>query len=180
MKSVGIADSKLMLVKGDIALEEADAVVNAANDALWMGSGVAGAIKKAGGSEIEEEAVSKGPIKIGEAILTGSGKLKSKYVIHAAVMGQDLSTDADKIRSALLSSFQLAEEKGINSLSVPAFGTGAGGFSISACAEIMIRESIEFLQRSANIKLLKIILFSESDLELFEDKLEEFFSERQK
>jgi len=143
----------LILVKGDLALEESDAIVNAANNVLWMGSGVAGAIKKVGGREIEEEAVSKGPIDIGEAILTSSGNLKSKYVIHAAVMGQDLSTDADNIRRALISSLDLAEQEGLNSLSVPAFGTGVGGFSINACADIMIRETINFLQRSVNIKL---------------------------
>lgn len=166
------------MVKGDIALEESDAIVNAANNVLWMGSGVAGAIKKEGGREIEEEAVSKGPIEIGEAILTGSGKLKSKYVIHAAVMGQDLSTDADNIKRALISSFDLAEQEGLNSISVPALGTGVGGFSIDACAEIMVRATINFLQRSQNIKLLKIVLFSDSDLEAFEGKLEEIFSRK--
>ena len=98
MNSIEISGSKLILLKGDIALEESDAIVNAANNVLWMGSGVAGAIKKEGGQEIEEEAVSKGPIDVGEAILTGSGKLKSKYVIHAAVMGQDLSTNAEIIK----------------------------------------------------------------------------------
>ena len=168
----------MILVKGDIALEESDAIVNAANNVLWMGSGVAGAIKKEGGKEIEEEAVSRGPIGIGEAILTGSGNLKSTYVIHAAVMGQDLSTDAGNIKRALISSFDLAEQKGLNSLSIPAFGTGVGGFSINACADIMLRETINFLQRSVNIKLVKVVLFSDSDLEVFKDKLEEIFSRK--
>jgi len=168
----------LILVKGDIALEESDAIVNAANNVLWMGSGVAGAIKKEGGSEIEDEAVSKGPIDIGEAILTGSGNLKSRYVIHAAVMGQDLSADADNIKKALISSFDLAEQKGLNSLSLPAFGTGVGGFSINACAEIILRETINFLQRSINLRLVKVVLFSDSDLEVFKDKLEEIFSRK--
>lgn len=166
------------MVKGDIALEESDAIVNAANNVLWMGSGVAGAIKKEGGREIEEEAVSKGPIEIGEAILTGSGTLKSKYVIHAAVVGQDLNTDADTIKKALISCFDLAEKRRLSSLSVPALGTGVGGFAIEACAEIMIREAINFLQRSVNIKLLKFVLFSEPDLEVFEQKLEEIFSRK--
>ncbi len=178
MKSIEISGAKLLLAKGDIALEESDAIVNAANNVLWMGSGVAGAIKKEGGQEIEEEAVSKGPIEIGEAILTGSGNLKSKCVIHAAVMGQDLSTDADTVKKALISSFDLAEQEGLNSISVPALGTGVGGFSIDACAEIMVRVTINFLQRSVNIKLVKIVLFSDSDLETFEGKLEEIFSRK--
>lgn len=168
----------MILVKGDIALEDSDAIVNAANNVLWMGSGVAGAIKKEGGREIEDEAVSKGPIDIGEAILTGSGNLKSRYVIHAAVMGQDLSANADNIKKALISSLDLAEQKRLNSLSIPAFGTGVGGFSINACAEIMLRETINFLQRSVNIKLVKVVLFSDSDLEVFKDKLEEIFSRK--
>ena len=168
----------MILVKGDIALEESDAIVNAANNVLWMGSGVAGAIKKEGGRKIEEEAVCKGPIDVGEAILTGSGNLKSKYVIHAAVMGQDLSADADTVKRALKSSLDLAEQEGLNSLSIPAFGTGVGGFSINACADIMIRETINFLQRSVNIKLVKVVLFSDSDLQVFKDKLEEIFSRK--
>ncbi len=179
MNSIEISGSKLILLKGDIALEDSDAIVNAANNVLWMGSGVAGAIKKEGGQEIEEEAVSKGPIDIGEAIITGSGKLKSKYVIHAAVMGQDLSTNADIVKRALISSFEIAEQKGLNSLSIPAFGTGVGGFSINACADIMIRETVDFLQRTVNVKSVKIVLFSDSDLEVFKSKLEEIFSRKQ-
>ena len=178
MKSIEISGAKLILEKGNIALEESDAIVNAANNVLWMGSGVAGAIKKEGGMEIEEEAVSKGPIDIGEAVLTGGGQLKAKYVIHAAVMGQDLSTDADIIRKALVSSLELAEQEGLNSLSFPALGTGVGGFSINACAEIMVRETIDFLQRSAKIKSVKIVLFSNSDLEVFKGKLREIFSRK--
>lgn len=178
MMSIEIAGAELQLVKGNIALEESDAIVNAANNVLWMGSGVAGAIKKEGGHGIEEEAVSKGPIEIGEAILTGSGKLKSKYVIHAAVVGQDLSTDATVIKKALMSSFDVAEQKKLKSLSIPAFGTGVGGFSINACAEIMLRECIDFLQRTANINLVRIVLFTDSDLEVFKDKLQEIFSRK--
>ena len=178
MKSIDISGARLILEKGNIALEESDAIVNAANNVLWMGSGVAGAIKKEGGGEIEEEAVSKGPIDIGEAILTGGGQLKSKYVIHAAVMGQDLSTDADIVKRALKSSLDLAEQEGLNSLSIPALGTGVGGFSIDACAEIMVREIIEFLQRSVKVRLVKIVLFNRSDLEVFRGKLKEIFSRK--
>ena len=178
MKSIDISGARLILEKGNIALEESDAIVNAANNVLWMGSGVAGAIKKEGGGEIEEEAVSKGPIDIGEAILTGGGQLKSKYVIHAAVMGQDLSADADIVKRALKSSLDLAEQEGLNSLSIPALGTGVGGFSIDACADIMVREIIEFLQRSVKVRLVKIVLFNRSDLEVFRGKLKEIFSRK--
>ncbi|MGH3016295.1 MAG: macro domain-containing protein, partial [Gaiellaceae bacterium] len=89
---------KLEVVEGDITRLEVDAIANAANDRLWMGAGVAGAIKNAGGEEIEHEAVAKGPIEVGDAVATGAGRLDARYVIHGAVMGQDLRTDADLIR----------------------------------------------------------------------------------
>ncbi len=92
---------KIQILEGDITKVSADALVNAANNHLRMGAGVAGAIRKAGGKEIEEEAIRKGPISVGEVVDTGAGKLPVKYIIHAAVMGQDLRTDAEKIRHAL-------------------------------------------------------------------------------
>jgi len=92
--------ARITLRQGDITPEETEAIVNAANSSLWMGGGVAGAIKRVGGREIEEEAVKKGPIPVGEAVVTGAGKLSCKYVIHAAVMGPDLVTDEEKIGAA--------------------------------------------------------------------------------
>src|ERR1051326_4155154 len=80
--------------EGDIAALEVDAIANAANDRLWMGAGVAGALKRSGGDEIEHEAVAKGPIAVGDAVATGAGRLPAKWVIHGAVMGQDLRTNA--------------------------------------------------------------------------------------
>jgi len=91
---------ELEVVEGDIAGLAVDAIANAANDRLWMGAGVAGAIKRTGGDEIEREAVAKGPIEIGDAVATGAGQLAARWVIHAAVMGQDLRTSADAIARA--------------------------------------------------------------------------------
>ena len=85
---------ELEVVEGDITELDVDAVANAANNELWMGAGVAGAIKRAGGSEIEREAVAQAPIAVGQAIATGGGNLRAKHVVHAAVMGQDLQTSA--------------------------------------------------------------------------------------
>ena len=85
---------------GDITELEVDAIVNAANNHLWMGAGVAGAILRKGGARIQTEAVAQGPIQIGDAVVTTGGDLKARPVIHAAVMGQDLTTDADKIARA--------------------------------------------------------------------------------
>ena len=126
------------MVEGDIAALEVDAVANAANDHLWMGSGVAGALKRAGGEEIEREAVAKGPIAIGDAVATGAGALRARWVIHAAVMGQDLVTSADAIRRATQRTLEVADGLGAESLALPAFGTGVGGFPLDECARLMV------------------------------------------
>ncbi len=129
---------ELEVVEGDIAALEVDAVANAANDRLWMGAGVAGALKRAGGEEIEREAVAKGPIVLGDAVATGAGRLPAGWVIHAAVMGQDLRTSAEAIASATRRTLEVADEIGAESLALPAFGTGVGGFPLDECARLMV------------------------------------------
>jgi O-acetyl-ADP-ribose deacetylase len=129
---------QLEVVEGNIAELEVDAIANAANNQLWMGAGVAGAIKGAGGEEIEREAVAKGPIEIGDAVATGAGALRADHVIHGAVMGQDLRTDADKIARTTRRVLEVADEVGARSLALPAFGTGVGGFPLEEAAAIMV------------------------------------------
>jgi O-acetyl-ADP-ribose deacetylase len=129
---------ELEVVEGNIATLEVDAIANAANNRLWMGAGVAGAIKGAGGDEIEREAVAKGPIEVGDAVATGAGSLPAKHVIHGAVMGQDLRTDAELVRKTTRRTLEVAEELGARSLALPAFGTGVGGFPLEECAAIMV------------------------------------------
>ncbi|MBU8933654.1 MAG: macro domain-containing protein [candidate division Zixibacteria bacterium] len=125
------------IIRGDITHVDTEAIVNAANNEFWMGAGVAGAIKNAGGQSIEDDAMIKGPVMPGEAVFSTAGKLPYKYVIHAAVMGQDLRTNDKLIRQATVSSLNLAEKLGIKSLAFPAFGTGVGGFPMTACANLM-------------------------------------------
>jgi len=139
---------RLEVVDGDIAALEVDAVANAANDRLWMGSGVAGALKRAGGDEIEREAVAKGPIPVGSAVATSAGRLPARWVVHAAVMGQDLQTSGDLIRRATRSALALADELGAGSLALPAFGTGVGGFPLDECARLMAEEVRAFEPRA--------------------------------
>jgi O-acetyl-ADP-ribose deacetylase (regulator of RNase III) len=131
---------ELEVVEGNIAELDVDAIANAANNHLWMGAGVAGAIKRAGGEEIEQEAVAQGPIVVGDAVATGGGRLKAQHVIHGAVMGQDLRTNAELVAQTTRRSLELADELGARSLALPAFGTGVGGFPLAECAEIMVRE----------------------------------------
>jgi O-acetyl-ADP-ribose deacetylase (regulator of RNase III) len=129
---------RLEVVEGDITVLDVDAVANAANNALWMGAGVAGAIKRAGGEEIEREAVAQGPIEVGEAVATGAGRLPAKHVLHGAVMGQDLRTNEQLVRRTTESCLALADELGCRSLALPAFGTGVGGLPLDDCARIMV------------------------------------------
>ena len=129
---------QLLVVEGDITELDVDAIANAANDHLWMGSGVAGAIKRVGGEEIEREAVGKGPIPLGSAVATAGGRLRARWVIHGAVMGQDLTTDADLVRRTTQSCLAVADELGARSLALPAFGTGVGGFALPECARLMV------------------------------------------
>ena len=129
---------ELEVVDGDITALDVDAIANAANNALWMGSGVAGAIKRAGGEEIEREAVGKGPIEVGDAVATGGGRLKARHVIHGAAMGQDLKTNAELVERTTRRCLEVADELGAESVALPAFGTGVGGFPVDECARVMV------------------------------------------
>jgi O-acetyl-ADP-ribose deacetylase (regulator of RNase III) len=155
-------NTTIKLHQGDITEFEADAIVNAANNHLWMGAGVAGAIKRKGGQIIEDEAVKLGPIPIGEAVATSAGKLKAKYVIHAAGMGTDLKTDETKIRSATLNSLKRAEELKIKSIAFPSIGTGVGAFPIARAAGIMLEEAIEKIKSGCSLDLIAFVLYEKN------------------
>ena len=162
---------ELELREGDIAAVEADAVANAANDALWMGAGVAGALKRAGGEEIEREAMALGPIPLGSAVATSAGRLSARFVIHGAVMGQDLRTDAALVRATTRSCLALADELGCRSLALPAFGTGVGGFPLAECARIMVEEARAF--EGASLAHVVFAVFGREAYEAFADVLRE-------
>ncbi|MCJ7750422.1 MAG: macro domain-containing protein [Armatimonadetes bacterium] len=158
----------IRILEGDICDRDVDAIVNAANNQLWMGGGVAGAIKRRGGVAIEKEAVAKGPIPIGESVATGAGDLKAKHVIHAAVMGADLATDADKIRRAALSALALAGRLGLRSIAFPALGTGVGGFPLDECARIMRQAVIDQASKGTALSTVEFVLFGRDAREAFE------------
>lgn len=163
---------KIEVYHGDITQLELDALVNAASNRLWMGGGVAGALKRVGGKEIEDEAVKKGPIPVGEAVVTGAGKLKAKYIIHAAVMGQDLKTDAEKIRQATRNSLLRGDELGIKSLAFPALGTGVGGFPLDECARIMISEVRQYSAGETGLNRVVFALFDQPACQVFKQELD--------
>lgn len=161
------------LIQGDITQVEADAIVNAANNRLWMGAGVAGAIKRTGGEEIEREAVSKGPIPVGEAVVTTAGRLKATYVIHAAAMGQDLRTDAGKIAAATRNTLLRAKGLGLTSVAFPALGTGVGGFPAREAAKAMLGAVAEHLRGESTVNTVMFVLFDPHTLEEFRNALRE-------
>jgi O-acetyl-ADP-ribose deacetylase (regulator of RNase III)/ADP-ribose pyrophosphatase YjhB (NUDIX family) len=164
--SITIHGTKVLIVKGDITTLKVDAIVNAANNRLVMGGGVARAIRQKGGQSIEDEAVAKGPIKIGESIATGAGTLAAKYVIHAATMGMDFNTDEIKIRDSSRSALELAEKLKLNSIAFPAMGCGTGGFPLSWSAKIISQEVFRCLHQQKSG--LKDIIFCLNDQEAFE------------
>lgn len=176
--SFKIGPATVDVVVGDLTEMDVDVIVNSANTHLWMGGGLASAIKKAGGQEIENEAIRQGPLSIGEAVITGAGDLAANYVIHTVVMGQDLKTDEEKIRRATRASLGLAEEKGISSLAIPALGTGVGGISIFVCARAMVDETIDSLIESEKIRRVIFALVDEESREAFHNELLGRFSRK--
>jgi len=152
-----VRDVELDIVPGDITELEVDAIVNAANNELWMGSGVAGSIRRAGGATIEKEAVAQGPIAVGSALATTGGTLKAKWVIHAAVMGADLQTNADLIARATRSALEMADRCHVRSVALPALGTGVGGFPLYACANIMMAEVLHYVENHKRTGLRRVV-----------------------
>ncbi len=161
-----LKDTEIKIIQSDITELKVDAIVNPANNELIMGGGLAGVIKRKGGKLIEEEAIKKGPIKIGEAIYTSAGELPSKYVIHTATMGVDFKTDEKKIRDSCRNALKVAESLKVNSVAFPALGCGVGKFPYEAAAKIMSQEVFKHLHETKS--KLKEIIFVLYDNEVFD------------
>ncbi|GBD17442.1 O-acetyl-ADP-ribose deacetylase [bacterium HR26] len=167
----------LEVVIGDITTVDTEAIVNAANNELWMGSGVAGAIKRAGGEEIEREAVSKGPIRIGEAVATGAGRLPYKAVIHAAAMGYQggrmIPPTAESIQAATRAALEVADQLGFESVAFPALGTGVGGFDLAEAATLMVSTVHRSLSRpDSRVRRVVFVVRDEEARRAFQEAIE--------
>lgn len=135
----------IFVEEGDITKIVCDAIVNPANSYGYMGGGVAGAIKRAGGIEIENEAVSKGPIAVGSAIATTSGGLPCKCVIHAPTMEQPaMRVGIDNVKSATKAALEFALKNKIKIIAIPGMGTGVGGVSKEDAAREMVKIAKEY------------------------------------
>ncbi len=132
---------RIVLREGDLAAERADAIVNAANSDLVLGAGVAGAIAARGGAEIQAECDRHGPIAVGDAAITGAGRLDARFVIHAASMPPGGAASEESLRSSFRRSLELANERGCRTLAAPAIGAGIAGLPLQRCAEILLEEA---------------------------------------
>jgi O-acetyl-ADP-ribose deacetylase (regulator of RNase III) len=165
--------TRIEIVDGDIADQDVDAIVNAANNHFWMGSGVAGALKARGGGHIEQEAMALGPVPPGECVVTSGGRLPARCVIHAAVMGQDLVTSAAVIERATQSALRLADSHGMTSMAFPAFGTGVGGFPLTDCARIMLKAVRD--RQVQSVRLVRFVLFGDRAFRVFAEVASQVF-----
>lgn len=178
LMSYQIGDLKLELTEGDIAAQaDIEAVVNAANAELRIGGGVAGAIHRGAGPELEKECRAHAPIKVGEAVITGAYNLPNKFVIHTLgpVYGRD-KPEADFLADCYYNSLMLAERNKISSIAFPAISTGAFGYPIQDAAEVALKKIKEMAQKLKEVKKLRFVLYNKSDLEVFIKKAEEIFS----
>jgi len=171
MKELRIKNKGLRLIEGNIALVDAEAVVNAANKSLILGGGVAGAIRSFGGPSIQEECNSIGPIEVGEAVITGAGNLKAKYVIHAAGPVYGEGNEDEKLKKATLNSLKCAKKKKIRSIVFPAISAGIFRFPIKRCSEIMIRVCLDFMKKNEHPEEIILCLYGDRSYSVFETTL---------
>ena len=172
-----IGNSVIELVKGDIADLEVDAIVNAANSKLKMGGGVAGAILRKGGWSIQEECDKIGYCPVGGAVITGAGKLKAKYVIHAVGPRMGEGDEDRKLESATLSALKLAEEHDVKSIAFPAISTGIFGFPKDRCAKIMLRTAVDYLKKGSKIERVIFCLYDDETYRIFSEELKRIQSQ---
>jgi O-acetyl-ADP-ribose deacetylase len=155
------------ILQGDLTQQDVDAIVNAANNDLELGGGVAGAIARAGGPRIQAECRAIGPIKVGDAAITGGGTLKARFVIHAASMRLGGRTSAESLRGSTRRSLEIANQRGLRSIAFPAVGTGIAHFPMDECARIMLEEVAAHGRAPTSITQVRFVLFGQEAEEAF-------------
>jgi O-acetyl-ADP-ribose deacetylase len=164
--------AKVEVLETDITTLEVDAIANAANTQLAHGGGVAGAISRAGGPNVQRESDRRAPIGLGEAVETTAGEMPSRWIIHAATMVLGGPTSADIIRRATAATLWKAEELGAKSLALVAFGTGVGGFPLDDAAEIEVDEVRRHLASGSRLERVVFAVRGDEARAAFERALE--------
>ena len=160
---------RIVIIAGDLVEQEVDAIVNAANNELLLGGGVAGAIRRRGGPAVQRECDAHGPVKIGEAAITGGGELPARYIIHAASMQLGGHTTNESLRSSMDHALRLAREHGVSTLAVPAVGTGIAGLPMDECARVT-RECVDrAVAEGWQPEEIRFVMFGESARSAFEE-----------
>jgi O-acetyl-ADP-ribose deacetylase (regulator of RNase III) len=154
---------------GDITELDVDAIVNAANNDLQLGGGLAGAIRRKGGPGIQAECDEIGTIPVGGAAITSGGELKARHVIHAASMPLGGATTAHALRSSTAHALRIASQKGLKTIALPAIGAGIGGFPTRECAEIMLREAEKHFEQPTSIEKVLFVLLDQGALVAFQE-----------
>ena len=162
---------EVVVVQGDLSRFSADALVNAASTSLEMNGGVAAALRKHGGKDIEEEALESAPLEKGQAVATSAGKLDAKFVVHAAAIDSTGSATVDSVKTAFRNALELADSLECETLAVPAIGAGAGGFALEQSAELLLKETVSF--GASSIKTVFFVLHSPEAFVVFEKKARE-------
>lgn len=166
-----IRHTTIRIVQGDIADQSADALVNAASNHLWMGAGVAGALKERGGRIVEDEAMAQAPIAVGDAVVTTAGALNAKAVIHAAAMTPGMPATGASIAQATRSSLRLADEHHFRTIAFPALGTGVGAFPIAEAAQVMMDAVADYVAQGTRLQLVTFVLYDREAHDAFADRL---------
>ena len=159
---------RIVIISGDLVEQQVDAIVNAANNDLMLGAGVAGAIRKRGGPVIQQECDAHGSIRVGEAAITGAGELPAHHVIHAASMELGGRTTTHSLKSSMDHAFVLARENGVQTIAIPAVGTGIAGFPMDECARIMARSLRDALLSGWAPEEVRFVLFGDAARQTFE------------
>lgn len=161
--------TRIHIEQGDLTTYKVDVIVNAANNDLVLGGGLAGAIRRRGGPAIQQECSRHGPVEVGQAAITGAGNLPAKHIIHQASMRLGGSTTAESLRSSTIAVLRLAEERGIRTLAFPATGTGIAGFPLEDCAGIMLSEVARHIAGPTGLTDVYFVLFDDHARRVFED-----------
>ena len=169
---------RIEIRQGDLTEMDTDAIVNAANNDLQLGGGVAGAIRRKGGPRIQVECDEIGTIPVGGAAITSGGDLKTRHVIHAASMQLGGMTSAHALRSSTALALRIAAQKGLKTIAFPAVGTGIAGFPVPECAEIMLREALRHLHGPTSLEKIYFVLFDDKTRATFEEVFREMQSDR--